>query len=182
MVKSAFMIALLMLGVSAFARAESLPDPEELLADVGGDAAKIEQYRQAMRDPDANARLAAFIAMAGTDHPIVRQIAYEEGFASSDMQLRAMALRYSLFDRETFRIRYLDGNSQPLMVTIKDPNWTNGDFTAYRGGNRPGKVQGLSVEFETGCTVLLELNDEDMLVGTEICGETRRDVEVDIRG
>ncbi len=182
MVKSACLVSLVMFGFVTIARADSLPDPEDVLADVGGDAVKIEQYRQALRSPDANERLAAFVAMAGVDHPVVRQIAYEEGFASSDLQLRSLALRYRFFDRETFRVRYLDGNSQPVLITIVDPNWTNGDFKAYRGASRPGKVQGLSVEFETGCTVLLELNDEDRLVGTEICNETRRDVEVDIRG
>ncbi len=177
---SMLLAAVLGIGASG-AQAQALPDPAALLASAQQTGGLIQQYRDILRNPDANVRLAAFIQLARVDDPVVRQMAYDEGFASSDALLRNMALRYSFFDRSHFIITYADGATQAETYRIPESDLTTGEFRFANG--YPGRVQGSKVQLTYGeCVYDFALDDEDLLVGEETCRGERKPVTIDLRG
>ncbi len=174
----------LALGSAGQASAQALPSPDALRGAATEQAALLQQYREIMRDPDANVRLAAFTQLAVVEDPVVRQMAYDEAFGSTDRLLRAMALRYSFFDRAEFTLRFPSSSDQPVTVPLRGRDRATGDFSYQVDGYRfNGRVQGLTVEMpRSGCALLFRLDDEDMLMGEANCGGTIRPVMIDLRG
>ena len=172
------------LAMAGQASAQALPSPEELRGEATEKSALLQQYREIMRDPDANVRLAAFTQLAAVDDPVVRQMAYDEAFGSTDRLLRSIALRYSFFDRNEVTLRFPSSTEQPVTVPLRDRDHTTGNFNYFVDGSRyNGRVQGLTVEMpRRGCALLFRLNDEDMLMGEANCDGTIRPVMIDLRG
>ena len=167
------------------ATAQSLPSPDDLRAAAGKDSELMEQYRDILRDPDPNVRLSAFTKLARVESPIYRHMAYDEAFASGDHTLRALALKYSLFDRSDIIIHYPGSEIAPEKFDLKKFNLTNGDFEVYRGGYTwSGRVQGLSVHisFRSECAVDFTLNDDDVLTGLLKCNKKQQKAVIDLRG
>lgn len=185
MIRLVAVVLLSHLAVGAAAAGPSLPSPESLRSAAVKTAGLIEQYRQILRDPDANVRLAAFTQLARVDDPVIRQIAYEEGFASSDKLLRAMALKFSLFDRKALILESPDSDAPPATFAMREEDLTTGDFSYTAAASLlNGRVQGLSVHLGLfgGCTADLNLNDEDKLLGEQRCPKEKKPVQIDLRG
>lgn len=170
-------------ALSAPAPAQTLPSPESLLAGASEQGALMDKYREILRNPDADIRHSAFIQLAVVEDPLIRQMAYDEAFSASDATLRALALRYSLFDRESIIVQYPGSELPPDAYRLVERNYSTGEFVARSGNTRPGRVQGLQVMIEYNrCMLELALNDDDMLVGEQICAEQRIPIQVDLRG
>lgn len=179
------LLALALVGVTGAAAAQALPSPDALRSAATENAGLLQQYREIMRDPDPNVRLSAFTQLAVVDDPVIRQMAYDEAFGSTDSMLRAMALRYSFFDRAQFTMRFPSSTDQPITVSIESRDHSTGDFRHRVGVGAPniGRVQGFAVEMLLDrCDYAFLLNDEDMLVGESNCRGTIRPVMIDLRG
>ena len=171
------------LALSAPTTAQDLPSPESLLAGASEQGALMNKYREILRNPDADIRHSAFIQLAVVDDPLIRQMAYDEAFSASDATRRALALRYSLFDRESIVVQFPGTGQPPDAYRLVERNYSTGEFVARSGNTRPGRVQGLQVMIEYNrCMLDLNLNDDDMLVGEQICAEQRIPIQVDLRG
>ena len=171
-------------GIS-IAAAQSLPSPDALRAAANKDSALMEQYREILRDPDPNVRLSAFTQLARVDSPIYRHMAYDEAFASGDHTLRALALKYSLFDRSNIIIHYPGTDSAPEKFDLTKFDLTNGDFVIRGSGySWSARVQGLSVHisFRSECAADLTLDDDDVLTGVLNCQKKQQKAVIDLRG
>jgi len=178
-----YLVALALISAAQLS-AQSLPSPDALRGEATEKSALLQQYREIMRDPDANVRLAAFTQLAVVDDPVVRQMAYDEAFASTDRHLRSMALRYSFFDRTELTLRFPSSSNVPVTVPFRTKDHTTGDFSYHVDGFRfNGRVQGLTVEMpRRGCALFFQLDDEDKLMGEANCDGTVSPVMIDLRG
>lgn len=157
-----------------------LPSPDSLRKSAQESGTLLDQYREILRDPDASTRMSAFIQLSRVDDPIIREMAYSEAFGSSDADLRALALKYSLFDRKIFVVEYLDDSAAPEPYQLRNGDLINGDFTFNAG---QGRAQGTTVQIQiSGCTSKLVLDDADMLLGDLTCEDKRTPIRIDLRG
>lgn len=174
---------LLALNVT-IATAQSLPSPDSLRAAANKDSVLMQQYRDILRDSDPAVRLSAFVQLSRVDNPIYRRMAYDEAFASGDYTLRALALKYSLFDRTDIIIHYPGTEAPPERFSLRKFDLANGDFVIRDHNDRKGRVQGLSVhiQFSKGCAADFELDDSDVLSGVLNCDKTQYPAQIDLRG
>lgn len=70
--------------------------------DIRERAARIAKYRDLLNDKDQSVREAAFTEMATSDDPALQEMAYEVAFASSELSMRALALRTRLIHLVAF--------------------------------------------------------------------------------
>lgn len=163
--------------------AQDLPSPESLLAGADEQGALMNQYRDILRNPDPDIRHSAFTKLAVVEDPLVRQMAFDEGFSAADATMRMLALRYSLFDRERIVVEFPGTDLPPQSYRLIERDYSNGDFVAQSGATRPGRVQGLQVVIEYNqCILELVLNDDDALVGEQVCPDQRLPIEINLRG
>lgn len=183
---SPFAIALpflLSLSLAGSALAQDLPSPESLLAGAGEQGALMKQYRDILRNPDADIRHSAFMKLAVVEDPLIRQMAYDEAFSAADATMRLLALRYSLFDRENIVVSFPGTDLPPRAYRILNKDYSNGEFLAQSGPRAAGRVQGMKVMMQyNACALELTLNDEDRLVGEQICSDQKLPIEIDLRG
>lgn len=179
--KTCLWLAAACLAAGAGAAADKLPSPESLLKSAQESGTLLDQYRDVLRNPDASVRMSAFVQLARVDDPIVREMAYSEAFGSSDADLRALALKYSFFDRREFVIEYLDDSRPPQPIPLRKPDLVTGDFD-FVGGT--GRSQGTTVQIQFGgnCSTKLALDDADMLLGDLVCPDGRTPIRIDLRG
>lgn len=167
------------------AGAQTLPDPAALRQQASQTSNLIEQYRGLLRDPDANLRLGVFLQLVEVADPVVRTIAYEEGFSSGDSMLRNLAMKLSLFDRTHIVVEF-EGTQQPavaLHLISSEP--VNGEFgIQYMSGRFPGRVEGskVTINLPRNCVAQLELDDADMLTGEWRCSDGVSPIRVNLRG
>ncbi len=163
--------------------AQDLPSPESLLSGAEEQGTLMSQYRDILRNPDADIRHSAFMKLAVVEDPLVRQMAYDEAFSAADASMRMLALRFSLFDRENIVVEFPGTDLPPKSYRLLERNYSNGEFLAQSGPRSLGRVQGLQVVIQYNlCVLELVLNDDDALIGEQICADEKLPIKVNLRG
>ncbi|MEQ8859936.1 MAG: hypothetical protein RIC56_14935 [Pseudomonadales bacterium] len=171
------------LGLDAIAAQTSAA---EIIEQARARARQIDEIKQVLNDPDQTVRLAAFEAMVGSGDPLMRELALDAGFASSDEVLRGQALKHAILGLEQLSItlspdpaapqavqqrvqNYLEktGASFILNIDTKDVDLGKGAFHQAGNASRNGNVSGLVVTFDYQYhTGELHLTDDNTLAGT----------------
>lgn len=171
--------------------AVSQPSAEELMAQAKERAARIAEYRDILNNPDQNVRLAALDIMLQSDDPVMREVAYKQGFISADDTMRAVALRNRLNDlREfTFQLSLTDSptevEKQAIVeefqgiygIQIREYDVNSGKVVKFNDYHQnSGQVSGISLvlNFEAKrCRGDFTLGDGPVLEGTITCSNKR---------
>lgn len=130
-------------------------------------AAKIDELKKILNDPDPTLRFAAFDAMLASEDPLMRDLAIQTGMDSTDSVMRGMALRRIITGRERIEFRLSPdpttpeavqkaaremiekGGSVSYSLGLKRDQAIPSDGTIVPEGcgSRDGKVTGLLVTF-----------------------------------
>jgi hypothetical protein len=147
------------------APSSALPGPAiPSVDDIRERAARIAKYRDLLNDKDQSVREAAFTEVANSDDPALQEMAYEMAFASSEVSMRALALRTRLTHLVafTFDVEITSGPEAALPATV-----------TYRAFGSDEK------------RAVLFLSDHPIKIPTDVGGTlsaTGLEVTVDIRG
>jgi hypothetical protein len=153
-------------------------------------AAQIAKYRDLLADKDQTVREAAFTEMANSTDPALQEIAYETGFASGELSMRALALRTRLTHWTAFSFDVEDtiGEERTTKLMPATVTYHAGGADQAHGtlilADRPiqtvndaqGQIgtSGLEVivdvrKMQPMCWGRMRLNDAGELVGTLTC-------------
>lgn len=164
---------------------------DELLARAQERAAKIAEYREVLNNPDQNVRLAALDIMLQSDDPVMREVAYNQGFISADDTMRAVTLRNRLSDLSefTFQLSLTDNPTEVEKqaitaefqgiygVRIQEYELDTGKVIQFNGRSQnTGQVSGTSLVLNFGvkhCRGDFTLGDGPVLEGTITCDVKR---------
>jgi hypothetical protein len=142
----------------------------------------MREYRALLGDLDSNVRLATLDEMLKSSEPALRELAFEEGFASADQSMRALALRARVLSMKSFslelenREKLADEAWQTIIAHFRgavtfairkvDAQTGNIELTDAMGGCT-GRVAGQ--EFSCNCragNMRLRLTDGAVMTGT----------------
>ena len=135
----------------------------EVLKQAQQGTSDVEQLRSALQSPDASTRLSTMTAMLQSNNPALSSLAISEGNASSDADMRNLAVRAAfreitiftpqpvnaLADDAAKRYSMLSGLVNGLRIQITGYNWTAGYFKGA-GYATAGEISAGRVEFHTG--------------------------------
>jgi hypothetical protein len=173
------------LAVSLFAIQGFAQSADDILREAQERAAKIEEYRALLSNPDQNVRVAGLDVMLASDDPAMREIAFNTAFASADDTMRAIALRnkfrymttlnFKLSAREDATEGELKAlaqtfsNTYVMKLTKYDANTGAINFDKAYG---TGQVSGIGMNWNDAyrsCSASLSLGDEPVLEGVMNC-------------
>ena len=161
------------------------PSTNLILRQVQERAAKIEEYRRLLNNPDQNVRVAGLDVMLKSDDPAMREIAFNIAFASADDTMRAVALRNKFTYMKNLNFK-LSLGSDPTeqekkaiiihfgnIYAIKlDSYDSNSGTLKFSDGRGEGQVSGTGLELQDNrgiCTGNFILGEGAELVGTIHC-------------
>lgn len=158
---------------------------EDIIAQARERARNIEELKGVLNDPDQNVRLAAFEVMMTKGDPVMRELALDTGFASTDQVLRGLALKYAVLGLEQLVLTlekdesapeavqentdaYLVRYSHILVIDIDSSkvDLSRGYFVNPGSSNQTGNVSGTVITFDYGRhSGDLRLQDDNSLAG-----------------
>tara|TARA_R110000823_G_C15944668_1_gene500789 strand:+ start:488 stop:1102 length:615 start_codon:yes stop_codon:yes gene_type:complete len=179
--KKPIVAALLCLLVASF-NTHAQTSAADIIAKARERARNIEEFKGVLNDPDQNVRLAAFEVMVTNGDPLMRELALDTGFASTDQVLRALAFKYAVLGLEQIILTlekadsapknvqerteaYLEKYGQKLVINI-DTGEVDLNTGYFSYGNKTGNISGTVMTFTYGYYVGdLRLQDDNSLAG-----------------
>lgn len=118
----------------------------EVLKHSSAASAELEQLQRNLRSPDAAVRLSTFQAMVASDNPSLKELAIEEGFASTQETMKTLAFRAAGMDIDTISLvpvglpggqvyRNHEQYVKQLTFSLKEYDWRSGTFCRFRENN-----------------------------------------------
>ncbi len=157
----------------------------EIIEQARERARNIEEFKSVLNDPDQNVRLAAFEVMVTNGDPLMRELALDTGFASTDQVLRGLAFKHAVLGLEQLVLTlekdksapkkvqertdaYLEQRGQKLVIDIDmgEVDLNRGYFVHPRYENQTGNISGTVMTFDYGNYIGdLRLQDDNSLAG-----------------
>ncbi len=148
---------------------------QELLEKIQERAAKVQEFKALLNNPDQATRLAALDLMTSSEDPVMQEAAYSIGFASADNAMRAVALRRKLkniqslaitFDSSSMNEKEKNKYAEGIILEISDYDAENGQMNVKNKSTGKGQITGTKFNFkETNYTGQFELRDNATLEG-----------------
>lgn len=148
-------------------------------------AAKINEAKGLLNNPDPTVRLAVIEAMIESDDLAMRELGYQAGFANDDDAVRAITLRKRFKELKNLRLELElpEKATEPQQKMFANPNYsgayivnvykydeTTGQFFTNSGNTSPSYTATLNGIYLTGSNgstnFKLKLNDESVFEGS----------------
>jgi len=127
-IRGTFALSLLALSCSTFADQTTA----EKIEAARQRAKEINEVKQVLADPDQAVRLAAFESMATSDDPVMRSMALDAGFASTDSLLRNTAFKYTVLGLEQIIITLIVDTKAPKEIQEKSTKYLNESGQSFK--------------------------------------------------
>jgi hypothetical protein len=158
---------------------------DDILRQAQERAAKIEEYRQLLNNPDQNVRVAGLDVMLKSDDPAMREIAFNIALASADDAMRAIALKNKFLYLKNLNFQLSLGDSpteieskaigeyfgSTFAIELENYDANTGAFT-FQGSHGKGQVSGTGMDLQDTyrrCVGNFTLGDGPELVGKLNC-------------
>lgn len=179
------LILLFIAGLFLAGGASAQNNAEDILRQAQERAAKINEYKALLTNPDQNVRVAGLDVMLKSADPAMREIAFNIAFASADDTMRAIALRNKFLYQQTlnFQLSLQDNPTEieqravteqfanVFLIQLDSYDANNGAFK-FRSSYGNGQVSGIGMDFNDTyrkCSANLTLGDEPQLEGQLNC-------------
>jgi hypothetical protein len=157
------------------------PSAADMIEQARERAREIEEMKKVMQGPDRNMRLATFDVMVNSGDDAMRQVAIEEGLASTDSLLQGLAFKAAVLslDRlilklkidetqseavQTAANKYIERFGDTYVLDMHDKDLKAGTFG--KRNNNAGEISGTMLTFRYGNnTGTLKLRDEATVEG-----------------
>ena len=158
-VKYALILAMALTTVQqSYAQSPAPVRPAALdVAAIRRDAAKLEEIRGLLSDPDPNVRLLSMREIMKSGDPVQRQLAMDAGLTSADASMVELALRAILTNVQLIVITVTDMDGKPVTKSNYDVSSISLALTAFdpetgrfTGNGTSGQLQGNVLSFATG--------------------------------
>ena len=81
---------LILIGLAAVARAQI--DPQSIIDSASGQSARLQALGELFQHPDPAVRYEAFRQLSASQNPLERNLAFQSGLASTDVDMRSLAI------------------------------------------------------------------------------------------
>lgn len=172
LLRTAFIVLALIATTSLYAQQQSTQpmSAAEVLKQAQHGASDVEQLRTALQSPDASTRLSTMEAMINSNNPVLVTMAIDEGNASSDVNLRNLAVRAAFGELREFTPQPvkplsnkaanayagLASNTGGLKIELDGYNQSAGYFKGIGSSDVLGQISSGRLAFHSFyCTALL---------------------------